>query len=358
MGAEQALGGRPARWARYRVILYFLLGLFMLDRVVAGQRRLWRSYDPDEYRERIHDCRRRPRDLIVLGGSPVCEGINPAAVSGLHWQGRPLEHVYNLGLPGATTTEVWHAAEHGIATPPRLLVYGITASDLNDSRDEPHGPRVLMDTHDVAVSMRARPDTATWCLRQFVEGRLTSAWCLFHYRNGIRLWSVDRIDHLCPGLSPTAAAEAREGLRTSATLGEENGYCPRPQFVNGRLDVLKAAQVRFDRFPYLENYRLGGHLAYLHRLMDWAESQGVSLVLVDMPVSADLENGMHPEAFAAYRAALAEIERTRGVYVLRASREATSLTDADFADLIHLNASGAARLSRWLREMLDHGGPP
>ena len=52
---------------------------------------------------------------------------------------------------------------------------------------------------------------------------------------------------------------------------------------------------------------------------------------------------------------VASAPRRRGwsvLSVLRASREAVGVTDADFADLIHLNASGTARLSAWLRQAL------
>jgi hypothetical protein len=87
-------------------------------------------------------------------------------------------------------------------------------------------------------------------------------------------------------------------------------------------------------------------------LHDWCDRHGVALVLVDMPVSVDLEETLHPKEFADYRAALAELERTRGLRVLRASRAALGATDDDFADLIHLNAHGTARLTAWLRRQL------
>jgi hypothetical protein len=75
-------------------------------------------------------------------------------------------------------------------------------------------------------------------------------------------------------------------------------------------------------------------------------------VLVDLPVSAELEEGICPRPFAAYRAVLDEVERTRGVRVLRATRGAVGLTDAQFCDLIHLNGEGKARLSAWVRREL------
>ena len=65
-------------------------------------------------------------------------------------------------------------------------------------------------------------------------------------------------------------------------------------------------------FPFLEHYRItGGHLAYLERLLDWAQAARGGRRLVDMPVSADLEERMYPEAFALYRRALGEIAQRR-----------------------------------------------
>ncbi len=77
----------------------------------------------------------------------------------------------------------------------------------------------------------------------------------------------------------------------------------------------------------------------------------MEVVLVDMPVTADVEVPYAP-AFAAYRAALAAVERSRGVRVVRASRQAVGLMEIDFADRIHLNARGRERLNPWLRGQL------
>jgi hypothetical protein len=332
-----------------------VLGLATVDAVLAAHRRTWRAYDPDEYRIKVHECVRRPHDLVVVGGSPVCEGIDPAALAGTPWHGRPLEDVFNLGLSGATTSEVWHAVRHGIGVSPRLLVYGITASDVNDGRDEPHGPRSLMEAGDVVEWLRRRPDAAAFCLRQYTYGKCSRSWNLYQYRNAVRLWAADRVERVWPGTFPEATKEARDGLRRSAALGRSNGYAPRPDFQAHTLTRMKASGA-FPPFLFLDNYRLGGHLRYLHKLLDWGEANGVPVVLLDMPVSEDLSK-KHAEAFAAYDRALAEVERTRGVAVLRASRQALGLGDDDFADMIHLNAAGTAKLSAWLRARLADGPP-
>jgi hypothetical protein len=338
---------------RYRVAFYLLLGLVALDFAVGAHSQLWRAYDPDEYRERLAGCLRQPHDLVAVGGSPVAEGVDPAALRGLCWQGRSIQRPYNLGLLGATTSEVWHCVEHGLIAPPRLLVYGITASDLNDSRDEPEGPRHLMTRADVASWASRRPGALEWCARQYGWERLGRLWKLYYYRNGIRLWAADRVGRLWPGAFAEAAAEARRGLARSAALHCDDGYAPDPAAQARSLDQLKAGGSFGPPITFLDRYRLGEHLGHLHRLLDWAGEHGTAVILLDMPVSADLEERLHPREFAAYRAALAEVERGRHVHVLRASRVAVGLDDRDFADLIHLNARGTARLGAWLRQQLE-----
>ena len=104
-------------------------------------------------------------------------------------------------------------------------------------------------------------------------------------------------------------------------------------------------------FEYLARYRTGSHLKYLHRLIDWAETQGTAVVLVDMPTTAELEK-RHPAEFAEFRGRLAEVEATRRVTVIRASRLAVGLDDSHFADLIHMNRFGSETFSNWLRREL------
>jgi hypothetical protein len=339
------------KWLRLRVVVFFLVGLALVDFAVRSQAGLWRRYDSGVYRKRLAACRERPRDVVIVGSSPSMCGLDPGALVGLRWRGKPVEDAFNAGLPLATTSEVWHLTEHGLPAPPRLLVYGITATDLNDDRVEPLGPRALMDADDVADWVRARPEAASWCLRHFASERLARAWQLYYYSEGIGLWAADRAERLYPGLCPDAAAQARARAGFNERLCR-GGFLTAPATPDFRLDCLKARGAISPWFPYLENYRLGTYLAYLHRLIDWAGARGVPLVLVDLPVSADLDERIWPAPFARYREALAEVERARGVRVLRATRAATGVGDADFSDWVHLNATGADRLGRWLRDEL------
>lgn len=363
MLAQSHLGERPpspgwrlglvAHVVRFRAACYLLAALAALEVVVRLQAPRWRAHDPVFYRERLAACRRGRWDLVVVGGSPVMSGIDVGVLDGLRWQGRALAKSFNLGLPLATTAEVWHAVEHGLARPPRLLVYGIAATDLNGSRREPNGPRHLMTAGDVVRWAHTRPDQVGWGLWNHVAERVASLWALSYYRGGIRLWAADRIGARWPGLCPEAVAEARLNLARTALLDSPRGFAPpAPAPASLRLDWIKASGQPVPRFPFLDGYQVGPYLPYLDRLLDWGQRQGVQVVLVNMPVTADLE-ARFPEVFTTYRAALTEAAGTHGVRVLWPTRAEVGLTDAHFSDLIHLNADGMTRFSAWLRGALE-----
>ena len=333
----------PAKmpWLRCRVIMYLLLGLAAVDVIVQHFAEVWRSYEPHPYIDHLRAVRQHPWDLVVVGGSPAAYGFDPAVLAGTPWKGQKLDRVYNLGLILATAAEVYHATVHALPAPPHLLVYGITASDLNDDRLEPNGPRQLMTVADVFDWCWQRPDTADWCLRHYFDERVQRLWKLYYYRNGIRAWAAAQTQRLWSGDS--IANPLAPLMHINVDSSE-------------RLDHLRAHGKVKNVFPFLDNFRIGSYLTYLRRLLDWGDQHGVTVVLVDLPVSAELEQRVCPRPFALYREALDKVEQTRGVHVLRATRSAVGLTDAHFADLIHLNGEGKARLSAWVRNELTAMG--
>jgi len=184
--------------------------------------------------------------------------------------------------------------------------------------------------------------------RHFLQARAAGVSNLVQHRHGIRMWATCRAEEVFPGQLPAAFREADELRERAELLRTGNGYVPARGFAVGRYDTAKAAGVSPQPFPFMQNYRTGSHLKYLHRLIDWCATGGTELVLLDVPVTADLEAAF-PAAFAEYRGRLAELERDRGVYVIRPD---AGLTDADFADVVHLNRAGAARLSDRVRAVL------
>jgi hypothetical protein len=210
-----------------------------------------------------------------------------------------------------------------------------------------------MSGGDLLDWIRCRRSAAEWGVRQYVQGRVEGLWQLYRYRNGIRLWAANQVEQLRPGLCPEAATEARFNQRYGAALHRAQGFAPHEGFQRSCFASLKTAVDLAPCFTYLNGYRVGEYATYLQRMLDWAEAHDVAVVLVDMPVSADLEERLYPQVFAGFRTVLGDVQQQRGVRVLRASRSAVGLSDADFADLIHLNAHGTARLSAWLRHALE-----
>ena len=349
------VAGAPSRpvpflW-RNRTLVLFAAFFVATDLLIGRFAAVWDRHSPDDYAARVTACAREPRDLVVVGGSPVAEGIDPDRIAGAVRGGRALASVYAVGLSGATTSDVYHAVLRACPTPPRVLVYGVTASDINDARHEPHGPHSLMTWGDLAGWVRLRPEAAEWAARHFVQSRAGGVSNLVRYRHGVRMWATCEAEAVVPGNSPEAFREADELRERADALRAGHGYAPARGFAVGRYDAVKAAGLPLQDFPYLRKYRTGSHLKYLHQLIDWCGAAGTELVLLDMPVTADLEARFAAE-FAEYRGRLAELERDRGVRVLRPAREALGLTDADFADVVHLNRAGAARFSDRVRAEL------
>jgi len=227
---------------------------------------------PDDYAMRVQGCAKEPRDLVFVGGSPVAEGIDPDRISG--------KSVYAMGLSGGTTSDFYHAVLRGCPTPPKMLVYGITASDINDSRHEPHGPYSLMTTGDVARWLKLRPESSEWVVRHYALAKIGQASNLFRYRHGIRMWAACEADERIPGSCPEAIREADELRERADRLQHGNGYAPARGYSVGNYAAVKAAGLAPKEFPYLVRYRTGSHLKYLHKLIDWCESGGVELVLM------------------------------------------------------------------------------
>ncbi len=338
-------------WQRNRAVVAFALLLIALDIAIGLFAPVWQRHSPDDYALRVEGCAKEPRDLVFIGGSPVAEGIDPERIRGAVWHGQPLNSVYAMGLSGGTTSDFYHAVLRGCPRPPRVLVYGMTASDINDSRHEPHGPYSLMTLGDVARWVKLRPEAGEWVIRHYATAKFGQVSSLFRYRHGMRMWAACEADKRLPGSCPETMSEADELRERSDRLQHGNGYAPARGFASGNYAAVYAAGLAPTQFPYLAKYRTGSHLKYLHRLIDWCEARGVQLVLIDMPVTANLE-AMHAKEFVEYHTRLAEIERSRGIPVIRARRDAVGLSDAHFADLIHMNLDGAKRFSDWLANRL------
>jgi hypothetical protein len=136
-----------------------------------------------------------------------------------------------------------------------VLVYGITASDLNDSRHEPHGAEVLLTQSDVADWCRTRPEAADYATRHYWQGRLAEVSATYRHRHGVKMWAAKAADGVWPGCCPEAVAEADRQLQSADWLAQARGYAPTRWFAHRQYDHMKQAGWEQPPFDYLKNYR-------------------------------------------------------------------------------------------------------
>ncbi len=341
----------PQRRSRWRVVLGCSLTLLLVDIGVRLTQPTWSKYYPDDYAERVKGCAKQRRDIVFVGGSPIAEGINPDHLGAINMQGAIIDDVYCVGLSGGTTTDVYFGIKMACPLPPKVLVYGMTASDINDSRHEPHGVHSLLNWADLQDWQKTRPESAEWVTRHYAKDRATNLWATAQNAHAMRLWAAIQLSSLVPSACPETVAEAERQSQQYNDLTSKSGYVPTPWFASRQYDQMKAGGWQQPPFEYLARYKTGSHIKYLERLLDWAEQHDVLVVLVDMPTTADLE-ARHPAEFAEFRKRITEVSQRRCVRLLYADRASTGLNDSHFADLIHLNRSGSDTLSRWMGDEL------
>src|SRR5438034_960662 len=113
-----------------RVLIWFLAAFVAVEVAVAANAALWQTYDPNPYASRLSAYDRRGADLLVVGGSPAMCGFDPTILGGTSWHGEPLPRAFNLAVPLGTTTDVCHIVEFALRRRPKLIVYGVMATDL------------------------------------------------------------------------------------------------------------------------------------------------------------------------------------------------------------------------------------
>jgi hypothetical protein len=336
------------RKKRLRTIFTFLAALLLIDLTFHAFHDTWMRHSPDEYTERIQGCAQEPREVVFLGGSTVAEGLDPEQICRFTFNGQNYTNGYAIGLAGGTTSDFYFALRKACPTPPKMIVYGMTASDINDNRHEPHAAYSIMEWNDVQDWRRTRPEAGDWILRRYLRGQAMKASGTYRYRHGFRMFCAKTLQEEIRGTCPESYLEAKRFHDQAEKLANGRGYAPTLYWWNRKYSDMKADGWTAPPFEYLARYKTGSHLKYLHRLLDWADEHGTEVVLLDMPVTADLEQ-RHAKEFAEYRAHLAEVVKTRRVTYLNMHRDVVRLNDDHFADIIHLNRTGANMLSTWLK---------
>ena len=153
----------------------------------------------------------------------------------------------------------------------------------------------MMTASDLKLAAVARPRSAAWYAWNFGSERAARIWQLYyHRREFVCVWRKPLSDS-CRAF-PADAAEARRGITVSTALRTGNGFTGHPPVTPAvRLDAQKAAGQVPDSFLFMNRYRVGpAYMACLDRMLVRAARQNVPVLIVDMPVPADLDQRIYP----------------------------------------------------------------
>jgi len=262
-------------------------------------------------------------DVVLVGNSSV----NAAFLADDLEAESGLGSFYNAGLDGSSMrlTEDWTLNVVVPLTSPEMVVIGLTSRDLNDASAS------NAEVFDKYFTSRGRArfmgeDT----LGQRVQRALSGVSALVRISPFIRD-PASLVTQYNPG-----------GPNTGEFILPGEEYNPRP------LDVTRT------RERALNDYALEGiELDSLTRLVQELKSQGIEVVIVEMPYVAEDYLELHPNGVADYndyRTVVAEFTTSQGLAYI-------DLTDypwttAEFYDFLHVNSTGIAIVNTMLAEAL------
>lgn len=266
-------------------------------------------------------------DCIFIGSSVVYRGIDPVALkNGFEEQTRHKLDCFNLGVSGMTASTTAKLAEIIVAQyHPALLVFGTTARDYTNGVDEEN----LTGLEDIPW-MRYRlgqPDPEGW----LVDHSFALRYLLVH-RNWMQTYYADSLV---------------KGAQDQATI-RADGFNP----FQGTVKGTKLWPFLSNRNQVERNYgayaMTARQLAGLDRILS-LDRDNMRVVVVTMPLNPIFYSsfGNGKDDYDHYAATVAERSRNAGVLWVP-EIPASLVPDPVWYNAGHLNAEGAAVLSKWL----------
>jgi hypothetical protein len=289
---------------------------------------LQKKYDQIVARAASH----QPTDVVLVGDSMMDAAGDPAELAAA---GGP-SAIYNASIAGETLPTIadWTTKVVVPRLHPKLVVVGFSSNELN--------PAVLLPGAGYAAYRRSRAAQAargTGDLVDRADAFLRQWSYLYRYRDSLR-FPLGRGN---PGATFDPALTVNGHDLAFVNQGYLAGSLAHAKtIVIGVLAALRGFKVGPDNVAILQNM-----LAALHR-------QGVAVLLVAMPVTADLVS-LHPGGAPTYNGAIA----TLGTIAQGSGAgfaEPGVWPISDFADPVHLNGVGTARFSAYLAPRLTATG--
>ncbi|MEH2057039.1 MAG: DUF1574 family protein [Nostoc sp.] len=320
-----------------------------------------------------------PPDVLIIGSSRALRGVDPAALSkALATQGYPNLDVFNFGINGATAQVVDFVIRHVLEPSelPKIIIWGDGARAFNGGREDitfkslaasAGYKQAFQKTSTTASSndlpqntvnssekktTEEKPEISTYeAVNQSLNQALASVSA--SYKNRDQIKSLLQKQFLILGRNQTVASEKQltDGASDESTSQQAvdfDGFLPLSIRFNPARYYQKHSRVPGNYDNDYKSFQVEGQQdAALQEVLQFTQSHKISLVFVNMPLTADYLDPVrrqYEQQFQQYMLRLA----TNPNFIYRDLSQQWIKTNDLFSDPSHLNRFGAYEVSKKL----------
>jgi hypothetical protein len=322
------------------------------------------------YKQRLL-TRGKPPNVLIIGSSRALRGIDPAELSQtLATQGYSNVDVFNFGINGATAQVVDFVLRQVLKPSelPKLILWGDGSRAFNNGREDitfkaiaasqgykqlsPKAPSTASHV-GVSSSVQTPGDEKTNSYQRFnhlLNTALATVSATYQHRDNLKnllnqklkSWSIIGND------SPVVHTKANLETDTSTDAVDFDGFLPLSIRFQPEIYYQKHPKVSGDYDNDYKDFQLTGEQdAALHSIIEFAQSQKISLVFVNLPLTADYLDPVrskYEQEFQDYMLSLANQPN----FIYRDLSQLWPKANDYFSDPSHLNRYGAYKVSQKL----------
>lgn len=320
-----------------------------------------------------------PPDVLIIGSSRALRGVDPAALSkALGTQGYPNLDVFNFGINGATAQVVDFVIRHVLEASelPKVIIWADGARAFNGGREDitfksiaasagykqafqkapttansSDLPENQVNSGEKKIKEEKPEISAYEAVNQSLNQALASLSTSYQNRDQIK--SVLQKQLLIIGRNQTVGSQRQltDGTSDESTFQQAvdfDGFLPLSIRFNPARYYQKHSRVPGNYDNDYKSFQIEGQQdAAFQEVLQFAQSQKISLVFVNMPLTGDYLDPVrkqHEQEFQEYMLRLA----TSPNFIYRDLSQQWPKANDYFSDPSHLNRFGAYEVSKKL----------
>ncbi|MEH2414046.1 DUF1574 domain-containing protein [Nostoc sp.] len=330
------------------------------------------------YKQRLARTGSRP-DVLIIGSSRALRGVDPAALSkALAAQGYPNIDVFNFGINGATAQVVDFLIRHVLEPSelPKIIIWADGARAFNGGREDitfksiaaSAGYKQALQKTPIAANSNdlpenavnspeektseEKPEISTYeAVNQSLSQALASLSTSYQNRDQIKTLLQKQLFTLSPNQTVASEKQSTDGTSDESISRQAvdfDGFLPLSIRFNPARYYQKHSRVSGNYDNDYKSFQVEGQQdAACQELLQFAQSQKISLVFVNMPLTEDYLDPVrkqYEQQFQQYMLRLA----TNPKFIYRDLSQQWIKTNDYFSDPSHLNRFGAYEVSKKL----------